>query len=500
MSWFRTSATTPASARAQASYWDRVTPLHFFDDVGLYRDMSPRQIWVYDAVLDPEVLRRSLCRLLDRDDGWRRVGSRIRVSGTGKLEQVVPERFGAGREPVQFSCVDFGVRIGEHPVASRLPARRRGGGSDAAGGTGRPRVCSGEMAEFEGLFRSGATSLAFRELVERDVSRVVLHVVSFRDATVVVLSWNHTLSDVVGMGALLRNWRAVLEGREAEVERVNDGRVDLLEGVGSAGGDGYQFVGMLLSTWGFVAFVLFQMWDWVRNCEPVVRAVYVPGRWIEGVKATAAADGGDEKERISDNDVLSALFTRMAALGGHPEQMCALSMAADMRPILPALQVPKGVATIGNYSTGFWTFMTVRDVVGSSVGRLTRTIRRSVIAHKRPDQIEALTAIWRGMEQKGLASVYGKWNMRWLVASNWSRGGAFELDLSAARVDGGKAGPLKPSLVLAYNMTDTAMSRMLVGTQFMVEGRDEEGGYWVTAACRKNTWREFERAVASMDE
>ncbi len=56
---------------------DAVIPLHFFDDTPLWRAFILYSMFVFDDVLDPQMLRDSL-EILIRRDGWQKLGARLR--------------------------------------------------------------------------------------------------------------------------------------------------------------------------------------------------------------------------------------------------------------------------------------------------------------------------------------------------------------------------------------------------------------------------------------
>lgn len=60
---------------------DRVLPLHFFEDSPLVQGNNMAVSLVFDDVLDPEKLRRSLDGLVKRE-GWQRLGGRLRKNAS----------------------------------------------------------------------------------------------------------------------------------------------------------------------------------------------------------------------------------------------------------------------------------------------------------------------------------------------------------------------------------------------------------------------------------
>lgn len=65
-------------------------------------------------------------------------------------------------------------------------------------------------------------------LIYQDVPQLSLHITSFDDATLVSLSWPHTLMGAIGQQALLRGWSLVLAGREQDVPPVLGAREDAI--------------------------------------------------------------------------------------------------------------------------------------------------------------------------------------------------------------------------------------------------------------------------------
>lgn len=66
---------------------DSVIPLRFFDDTPLWKAFILYSMFVFDDILSPEKLRRSLGALIERD-GWQRLGARLRRnvrSGIGQI-------------------------------------------------------------------------------------------------------------------------------------------------------------------------------------------------------------------------------------------------------------------------------------------------------------------------------------------------------------------------------------------------------------------------------
>ena len=62
---------------------DLVVPVGFFDDTIIFRTFVLYTLFVFDDVLDPEKLRTSLERVVNRP-GWKKLGARLRKNVRNK--------------------------------------------------------------------------------------------------------------------------------------------------------------------------------------------------------------------------------------------------------------------------------------------------------------------------------------------------------------------------------------------------------------------------------
>lgn len=97
------------------------------------------------------------------------------------------------------------MAIGEHPLASQLPKA-----------SSRPAVV-GDPEQFTPLARPFGTPTTLEDYLNQDRGQLGLHVVSFTDATLVVLYYNHTSFDLMGWGALMTAWTHELHGRGDQI-------------------------------------------------------------------------------------------------------------------------------------------------------------------------------------------------------------------------------------------------------------------------------------------
>jgi hypothetical protein len=87
--------------------------------------------------------------------------------------------------------------------------------------------------EFRPLTRSPYTPTTIDDFLYSDRPLLSLRIVSFEDATLVLLSWPHVFVDALGITALFKNWIAVLEGREEDVQPLQGYDTDPLATMGT---------------------------------------------------------------------------------------------------------------------------------------------------------------------------------------------------------------------------------------------------------------------------
>ena len=83
------------------------------------------------------------------------------------------------------------------------------------------------------LTQTEGSTVVLEDWVGTDKAQLGLHVVNFRDKTLVTVCWLHTLLDAMGRRALLEAWTEVLAGREEDVKEFLGWEEDPLGGLGA---------------------------------------------------------------------------------------------------------------------------------------------------------------------------------------------------------------------------------------------------------------------------
>ncbi|KAG5932552.1 hypothetical protein E4U53_001270 [Claviceps sorghi] len=492
---------------------DTIIPFHFYDDTKNTRGLCFDLTFRFDDVLDPERLRVALSRLLELGD-WRKLGARIRRNDHGGLEYHVPRHFDDERPGFAFSVATFESRIDEHPQASRFirPLDLDSNGSPLTFGI--PSVHTG----FKSFCRTPDFPDQLHGWLHSDSGQLGIHVILFEDATLVTVSFLHSLTDMMGLKAILTAWTAVLCGREDLVEPFVGFAEDPLAGLGQKKSEcrpKYVFSDMLLTGWSWFLFVLRYYLTvemlWKRREED--RIVFLPARHVRRMRqqamdelAVAETSNADRSLFISEGDVVFAWWARLVlraqALSAdrtvHMRNTCCCRSLLKELGLLP----PGSAALVSNAVFGALTFLPVRQVREKPLAFTAYEIRKTLIEQRTAEQLEALDAIRRdSLANAGQPAVFGKPDMYMLMISSWVKARLFELDFSAAVLRRGQTSDKRKNLLGRPSCIQGSSTRdFATRNTGVVIGKDAGGNYWLSYSLRKEAWPAIERQFLAMSD
>ncbi|KAI8961970.1 hypothetical protein F5Y11DRAFT_357297 [Daldinia sp. FL1419] len=482
----------PAIKSPLAISSDTVVPVHRFDDTPINRNVVVEFTMKFDDVLDSDKLRLSLEKLLSRRD-WRKLGARLRITEKGKLEYHIPESFSEKRPAITYSHVAHNVEIARHPTGCRLPKA-----------TSKPTVLS-DPEEFAPLLRRWGAPRRLSHYLYTDAPQLSLHIVSFTDATVISLSWPHTLLDAMGRKELLDAWTAVLEGRDDDVKPLHGVLQDPLESLGKDPQEPYVLAHRRLSPLQALIFAISYIWTtlfWERGED--TRMICVPGAHVQtlhkgALDYLAAQTDEDEKVKpfVSEGDVLSGWITRLALRHlQHTDQTVTIMNAFGMRSVLKDL-LPQTHAYVGNAVAGVWAFVSMRDLFTKPLGHVAAAVRRSIAEQGTRAQVEARAAVDLAASRRGKTALYGDPAMVPVMISNWSKAKFFETDFSAAVVRAGADPATRANKIgrPSYIQPNGLVNGMPTRNSFPIVGRDAAGNLWLSGTLKKGLWRQVQEEL-----
>ncbi|KAI6830212.1 hypothetical protein KC321_g7071 [Hortaea werneckii] len=502
---------------------DEVIPLHSLDDQFYTRALVLHFFSRFDDVLDPEKLRSALDRLLHLG-GWRKLGARLRLNDAGRLEYHVPAEYTAERPPFSFTRVNTGISIDEHYIARRIPRN--------SSNSQKP-VLFEDPANFSDLIYSPDTPTKLEDWLYTDKPPLSLHIVTFTDATVVGLSWSHTLLDAMGRHSLQRAWTAVLEGREKDVPPFQGYHEDpITPVVDQTPPEQYVLYDRLLKGFEFFMFVMYMILEFAWWPRQSSRLILLPGAYIQNLRQQALQElqrdkqGSEEDEGepfISEGDIIFAWLARktLQALRPLPSTPVNLTLILNLRggnsASALASAFPPEKAYIGNASLASITLTTAGDILRRPLSQTAGQIRKNLEIQRKPSNLQAFLSLHRReMSATGRSPLFGPGNQVMLSLSSWHRGRFFEQDFSAAAVvvpssvakdEGQSDRSLKTTTTTTKTTTTTGRAEKIGRPSFVgvtghengfrvrnagpCLGRDARGDWWVSWALRDEAWGEF---------
>lgn len=404
--------------------------------------------------------------------------------------------------------------MSEHPLASRLPAPTTGGSLQAG------------SDQFEEFAAPADGPRCLSDFLARDVAQLGLHVVSFTDGTLVSLTFPHTMCDLLGLQAIVDNWVRVLSGRQNEVVPLLGAREDPLFEVGKGPVHGHEepwaLKDQVLGGFGWFRFIVTMIWDAIRLGRSQQHMIYLPASSLQRLREVATSDLATagpnglvhdwhpQNAFLTDNDILTAWLTRMAAHGlpRNSTRTVTFLNFFELRGRLPAVfQPPQKAVYIGNFIFACWAHLSARDAQTAPLGAVAGRYRASLAAQTTEGQIRGFLRVFRERTAAGRRIGTMRPDSLMVSCSNWSKAKFFSaVDFSSAVERKGRmARPDhlsgRPVYYHGLNLRPLGSGKSRqVGASAGVNilGKDAAGNYWILAMLPPKSWPIIHQELASL--
>jgi hypothetical protein len=348
------------------------------------------------------------------------------------------------------------------------------------------------------------------DFIYTDAPQLSLLITSFEDATLVGLSWPHTLMDVMGQQALLTAWSMVLLGRDSEVPPVHGAREDVIRSLAAAPAEKEEEYGLLqkrLKGWSMAMFGLRFAGDMLWNRVVETRTMCLPKAAVAALQREAQSDlafpdTGAAPPFLSEGDVLTAWTLRAVASSlPYPRPVAALH-ALNARFRLSSLIHASGVY-IQNMAVPAFTLVTP-EVATGPLGHIALENRRSLTQQATEPQVLAYLRELQRESATGAdpASVICCDSDALLMPfTNWTRADFYKTaDFSAAVVRAGDAGPARtnPPGTMRFHHAQSMRPSSTARNLIVVLGKDHADNYWLTGSLLPPAWAKIEEDLQRM--
>lgn len=406
------------------------------------------------------------------------------------------------------------MSISKHPLASRLPSP-----------TARGSVQEG-ADQFEDFVTPEDAPRCLEDFLTRDVSQLGLHVVVFTDATLVSVTFPHTMCDLLGLQAIVDNWVRVLVGKEDEVVPLLGVHDDPLTGIGQGALNKFEepwaLSNQILGGFGWIRFVFNMIWDAIRLGQSQQHMIYLPASSLQRLRESAMADLASgtanqivndwhpQNTFLTDNDILTAWMTRMAAhsLPQNSTRSITFLNFFELRGRLPTVfQPPQKAVYIGNFIFACWAHLSARDAQNAPLGAIAGRYRAFLAAQTTEGQVRGLLRVFRERTAAGKRIGAMRPDSLMITCSNWSKAKFFSaVDFSPAVVRQGatfgqKFGSGRPVYYHGLNVRPLGSGKSKqvgAATGVNILGKDAGGSYWIMAMLPPKSWPRIESELASL--
>ncbi|OAA74946.1 alpha/beta hydrolase fold-3 [Akanthomyces lecanii RCEF 1005] len=493
-----------------------VYPVHMFDDYKGPRSIMMQWIFRVDAQLDASKLRSALTRVLETGD-WRKLAGRLHctvcITGglvllqhadlewqkTGGLEIHVPHTFTDQDPAFTYTHRDYSTETFDDDAKRRAFPKADSG----------PQVYARTPSANESVFAPG-TPKTLQEHMERGLPQLGLHISTFKDVTLIELTWPHTVMDGTGQRELLAAWSLALADREHEIKPLAGAREDVAWHIAGQYTDEQIYPNVVRDRelTGFRKLFFFCRLFWRHLTGPRAdwRIFYLPKpvirTWREDVFQLPTGSKTDEHPFVSDGDLICAWLVSLAAVGRHPSTRYVIAGSFNCRARIPALRDAPGVY-MQNLLGLYFASITPDDVAGpsSSLARIALAHRAEVAAQTTESQV-----LHHFQRRRNAAETQREPGMPFYCRSDevpvlcnnlaGLRIGA-AADFGPAVVVAGTGGPVASGRVVSHHYLSTDDKNRPVPYFICLD--QDEGGYWIRGNASAQTWDKIIREIGTVD-
>ena len=336
-----------------------------------------------------------------------------------------------------------------------------------------------------------------------DCPQLALHVVTFRNGTVISITWNHVTCDLGGFVAILKAWVAHLHSQSFPMLMGKDDAMRHLyesppEDVPHLFGD------TVLAGWRKAVWIAQVLWDqWWTLSAFTSQQVCIPKDQMDNLmkrcqqEAAETCAGTDGSVFISEGDVIMALGMRAAAKSlpkGTRRSVTTLT-ATDARNRFPEIYDEKG-AYIQNMILAATLLRPVSDILNTRLGALALKFRESLRAQiAKPQMRKTAALVYDAIRTSRSLPISGDATTSLLITANWSKAQMLRiLDLGPAVMSTTQNPSLrvteKAALPFAFYSIPNAQPSLRTSV-INIRGRDHNGDMWLEGELASAGWEDM---------
>ena len=415
----------------------------------------------------------------------------------GALEIHVPWMFTAERPAFLYSHISLDQAVEDHPAAKTLP---KPNGSVAMWTAPK---------DFNGLAAQKDAPATMEDLLAGDTPQIAVHVTSFTNATVIGLTWPHTLMDAMGLKALLHGWSLVVAGRESEVPPLLGAQEDVLSTIVDASANAREPSCMSskeLKGMAKLAFGARFAWDLMTTPLPETRALCLPKKVMARLRQQVQddlagySDASGKDIFVSDSDIISAWLIHAISTTLPNPRPVTLSQGINARFRLPTLINAQGVYAQNMLAVGFTLYSP--DVATGPIGPIALATRQQLAEQATEAQVITSLEAQRAAGDP-MAALCSDSKAIPIVTTNWAKGKFFQTtDFGPAVVSAGDTTQTRcnpPGTPFFHHMFALSPPPVVMRHIICTVGKDHGDNYWLNLILPSLVWANIEKSLKELE-
>ena len=333
------------------------------------------------------------------------------------------------------------------------------------------------------------------EYVKRGLPQLGLRITSFKDATVVGLTWPHTVMDGAGKKELMSAWSLTLAGREQDIPKMfganNDVAWDIAGQYADDEIDKCVVEGMLLKGMSRCGFISRFIWRAVTYPKADMRLFYLPKylviQWQQDAINLLPEDPEIGKQPfLSDGDIITAWIIKTVAATEPKRSSFVLAGALNARYRVRHLQQAKGIHMQNLLSLYYARFP--EDLAASTMAQIGLAHRHQVAEQATEHQLIRYFMTRRkqveGHKNDDKLPLYGHQSDVLIMCNNLSKIGITSAADFSPAVLPHEDGSRSPGTAVYYHFQSYGH---VPRNSFVIFNKDNSG-YWIRANVSQRTW------------
>jgi|SRR5690242_13627227 len=406
----------------------------------------------------------------------------------------VPRTFTADRPAFSYSHEHIDLAVEDHEATKNFPRPTR----DVSFWP--------SPHSFEALTAPIGAPRCPKDLWLRDTPQMSLRITTFTNATLVAITWPHTLMDIMGQQALLHAWSLVLQGRESEVPPVLGAHADALSEAASISTEKpqeYSLKSKQLEGPRLIKFVSRYLWDMVRGPCPETQTICLPFQVMAALRLQAQLDiatstNGNKSAFVSDGDILTAWAMRAISTSlPRLRPMTALHVM-NARFRIPSLSNAPGIY-LQNMILPANTFLSAEEAL-KPMGMIALSNRQHLV--EQATEAQVLACLREQYQAKDTSKLlYSDSNALPVPFTNWSKANllrAADFHPAVVRTGLGKQPRCNPPGTPIFHQVSALKQSRTTKLMVVIMGKDHESNYWLTMTLPPVAWTKVKQSLQEL--